>query len=212
MSLINDALKRAKATQPKSASAEGPALLRPDFAPMPQRQSRGNDFLLPALIVVILLLAGLLIWQWMRGDAGEVKVRARTISTFDNVQAATSAPAVQPAPIVIPQPVVQKPQPAVAATPEPSPAVAVNALEVTAPASTNSSPNAQSVSVPPPAPYKLQSIFYRAKNPSAVINGKTLFVGDRIGDRLSNAHVTAIGQDFVTIVTRTGETNTLELP
>ncbi|MCX8156399.1 MAG: hypothetical protein N3J91_08135, partial [Verrucomicrobiae bacterium] len=40
---------------------------------------------------------------------------------------------------------------------------------------------------PPPAnvefpPLTLQGIFYRPKNPSAVINNRTLFVGDQIGE------------------------------
>ena len=42
---------------------------------------------------------------------------------------------------------------------------------------------------PPPAaaqvefpPLTLQGIFYRPKNPSALINGRTLFVGDQIGE------------------------------
>jgi hypothetical protein len=31
-------------------------------------------------------------------------------------------------------------------------------------------------------PLTLQGIFYRPKNPSALINGRTLFVGDQIGE------------------------------
>ncbi len=38
------------------------------------------------------------------------------------------------------------------------------------------------------AGYKLQGIFYKRNNPSAAINGRTVFVGGRVGD----ARVTAI--------------------
>lgn len=207
MSLINDALKRAKATQPKSPSADGPALMRPDFAPMPRRQTGGNDLVLPALIVVILLLAALLIWQWMRGDAGEIKVRARTVATFDNVQPAPpeNAPAANPQSQPVPAPQVAIPP--TISLPVDTNKPGTNAVVPETLIPTNQLPV---TNAPPPAPtYKLQSIFYRAKSPSAVINGKTLFVGDRVGH---TARVTAIGQESVTILTVSGETNVLELP
>ena len=60
---------------------------------------------------------------------------------------------------------------------------------------------------PPPVTYKLQSLFYRRNGASAVINGKTVFVGDRVGD----ARVIAIASDAVAIVAG-GQTNYLELP
>ena len=42
---------------------------------------------------------------------------------------------------------------------------------------------------------KVQGIFFRAKNPAAVINAKTVFIGDQV----SNAKVVAITTDSVTI-------------
>jgi hypothetical protein len=59
---------------------------------------------------------------------------------------------------------------------------------------------------PPPLP-KLQGIFYRPDRPSALLNGRTVFVGGRSGEFL----VLAITQTSVT-VTRAGQTNVLELP
>jgi hypothetical protein len=41
----------------------------------------------------------------------------------------------------------------------------------------------------------VQGIFYRAKNPAAMINSKTVFVGDRVSD----AKVVAIAPDSVTV-------------
>ena len=54
MSLINDALKRAKETQPAAAPAAGPDLRPVDSSPRPNKVG----FLLPLLVVVILALAG----------------------------------------------------------------------------------------------------------------------------------------------------------
>jgi hypothetical protein len=55
--------------------------------------------------------------------------------------------------------------------------------------------------------YKLQGIFWRPSNPSAVINGKTVYIGNRV----ENARVTAIDQESVTI-TVNGEAKVLSLP
>src|SRR5262249_38088763 len=60
--------------------------------------------------------------------------------------------------------------------------------------------------VPKVTPLRLQGIVFDPKRPSAVINGKTLFVRDRIGE----FRVTAIKQDSVTVV-GIGHTNLLTL-
>src|SRR5271165_7164921 len=76
MSLINDALKRAKETQPKGgAPAAGPAL-RPVNAP---RAERRTDYLLPLLVAIILLLAAVLFALWWQSGLGVVKVRAKSL-------------------------------------------------------------------------------------------------------------------------------------
>jgi hypothetical protein len=198
MSLINDALKRAKNTQPNaSAPADGP-VLRPAFSQ--RRSPPGSDFLLPAIIVVILLLAVLLLLEWFRGGS-EVKVRARTI---ESVQPASSSEAATAA----------TPQTSVAVVPEKTSAASLPIASNTPASVSVTSSNVSVVVVTPAVPaaplpltYKLQSLFYRAKNPSAVINGKTLFIGDRVAE----AHVVAIDKDSATIVTAKGETKVLEL-
>ena len=145
MSLINDALKRAKQAQPANlAPADGPALRPVERAPRSERP----DFLMPALIVVILALAGLLVWQWSLG-AGTTTVRARTVAATETIQTAPVSQAqivAAPATIAAPQPVTN----AVVAAEPPKPA---------------------------PIVYKLQSVFYFPQNPSAVINGKTVHQG-----------------------------------
>jgi hypothetical protein len=60
---------------------------------------------------------------------------------------------------------------------------------------------------PPKPPLKLQAIFYRARNPSAVINSKTVFRGDKVAD----AKVLAIDRESVTLWVN-GQTNVLTLP
>jgi len=208
MSLINDALRRAKAAQPNPATpADGPVM---HLAREPRVAARaGNDFLLPAIIVVIFLLAAILLWMWFHGGSGEIQVRARTLPAAETVQP-TPAAAPAPAPAVV----ETAKSPALAAAPAETnstnsttpatrvePAVSTNPAVAVTP--TNATP-----ALPPPVTYKLQSIFYRAKNPCAVINGKTLFVGGHVGE----AHVLAIDQESVTIVTEDGKKKVLELP
>ena len=186
MSLINDALRQAKAAQPKNAGqAEGPAL-RP--VERNHRSSGGLGLLLPGLILVILALAGILLWQWFHGKA-DLQVRARTVA-----QPLTVNPAMEtniPTSIVPPLLADKTPQP-------------VQAEPLKTPASTVT--NEVPVVKKSPA-FKLQSVFYTAKNPSVVINGKMLF----LGDHWNEARVIAIEPEAATIVTTDGHTNRLEL-
>src|SRR5882762_9309908 len=161
MSLINDALKRAKETQPKNeAPAAGPNLRPVDGA----RADGRADLLLPLLVSVILLLAAVLFGLWWHSGMGVVMVRAKT--TPETEQPVHIAEVSKPAVV-----------PPVAVTPT---NINANATNV---GNTTSAPNAMiSISTnvvmaaveppkPPPITYKLQSIFYRPGNPSAVING-----------------------------------------
>jgi hypothetical protein len=59
---------------------------------------------------------------------------------------------------------------------------------------------------PKPSALKLQSIVYSPTRPSALINGRPLFIGDKIRE----FRVAAIEQDTVTLVGG-GQTNTLTL-
>ncbi|MDB6124554.1 MAG: hypothetical protein JWQ71_3547 [Pedosphaera sp.] len=199
MSLINDALKQAKATQLATTPVVGEHALRPVE---PARRSSGPGFLLPVIILVVLVVASVLLWQWFHGS-GELKVRANTVAptsaTTPASLVATPMPVVATAPATpVSTAPVQSP-----AAPEPVQAVATPMSEPTV---TNV------VAVEPAKPqtptYKLQSIFYRPKNPSAVINGKLAYVGQRVSD----ARVIAITAESATIVTSAGQTNVLELP
>ncbi len=195
MSLINDALKRAKEAQPKGlAPAAGPSL-----HPVAAERRSGPDILLVMLAVVIFLLAGLLLWEWFFGAGSELKVRANTFP----------AAAVKPAAEVEVSPPMPAPAQPVATAPESKDDV-TNAPSN--PTVVESPTNTPVVAAEPPKPepikYKLQGIFYYAKNPSAVINGKTVFVRSLVGD----VQVVAIGRDSATIMMANGQTKVLDLP
>lgn len=189
MSLVNDALKRAKATAPKNAA---PAAVGPMRAAEAGQRPKDSSFLMAMLILVILLLAGLLLWQWFRGDGGELKARANTIP---GVSKAESSPAVGQA---LPVPVQS--------APETKPTTTVPENAAAAPDKTVAT-NLTVVEPPKTLPitYKLQSVVYLPKNPSAVINGRVVLV-DNIVD---GARVVAIGPGTATIVTSTGQTKVL---
>ncbi len=191
MSLINDALKQARQAQPKAAApASGPTMRPVERACRPEE---GQGFLLPSLIAVALLVGGVSIWEGIGASNGAPKVSAH--APIPTLQPAI--PAAESRSIPTPQvsPSVSNTVPADAAAPGPAATPATNTV---AP-----------VEQPKPAPlvYKLQGIFYQPNNPSAVINGKPVFPGSRVGD----ATVVAITQDSATIVTLSGRTNVLEL-
>ena len=99
----------------------------------------------------------------------------------------------------------QQPAPApveVVAARAPEPPPAAPAIIVSA-----SPPPPVTPPAPPPPAFKLQGIYWRPTRPSAVVNGKTVYVGDRV----ESARVTAIDQEGVTI-TVNGESRTLLLP
>ena len=81
------------------------------------------------------------------------------------------------------------------APPAPAPAVVTPVAPVEEPAK-------------PAAPtYRLQGIFYRLSNPSAVVNNKTVFLGDSVG----SSRVKAIDRQSITLE-RNGATQVLTLP
>lgn len=178
MSLINDALKRAKEKQDQQPLSPGPPPVSMELA----RHPAGPGLALPLILAVVLALAVIFLWRWFekRGQPPEEKTASTSAIQKPNPPTVlASAPSVSPSPVVTSN----------------APNAATNVVELQVPK--------------PPLPvFKLQSIFYSPKRPSAVINGKTLFIGDRVGE----ARVTAIGQDSATIVTSTGKTNLLELP
>ena len=207
MSLINDALKRAKQVQQDSAP---PPPSNTDLRPAEHRQ-----YARPAVGLAIPTLLGLgsvvllfLLWQTARNSNQQtLEVKARTRSQT----VAISQPSEQPVAaqnVVIKDPTnlpaaVSAPA---AASPVTSPA-SNNAVSTAAVVVTEAASNIVAVVAPTkPALPKLQVIVYSPTRPSAMINGKTLFLGDKIGD----FRVRAIDQESVVLV-GAGQTNILTL-
>ncbi len=232
MSLINDALKRAKQAQQKGAvplpvTAPTSALRAAEPA---YRQEPGTGIVLPLALVVLMAAIGLIIWLVM---SARVPSRSPTTIVRARPAPATAASRVnaQPQPKAMPIAPAAPPT-AVAVEPSASPAtkvvdstVALNAsaANVAAAATTveTQSPPGQSGTLstlsapatvgsgppPPPALPKLQGVFYRPQRPAALVNGKMVLIGSTVGEH----RVLAIGERTVTIA-RAGQTNVLEMP
>jgi cytoskeletal protein RodZ len=219
MSLINDALKRAKEAQLK---APAPASPGPQLRPVEPAQSarRGLGLMLPVALGLVALFGLFLLWQMSRntGTKSTLKAAAQTPAT----EASAAAPQVSPPPaspepavaarVVDPRPTAPQPAPARPAVAIASNTAVATTIVAAAPpaarpqetALTNTAAAALPSSAPPPL--KLQAIVFNPAHPSVTISGKTLFVGERIGA----FRVIAIGHDEVTLA-GSGQTNTLRL-
>ncbi len=207
MSLINDALKRASEAHHQRGRPGPPGTpLQPVHYSRPP--SRGVIWLV-ALLVVTLITAVVFLWKAWQGETPRPAARPATPLRRSSSVAfrTTSAPAASPVAIrgikvstnlVLRTAVTDEAISTTAAAPmariEPP-------AETTAP-STN-------LPAPPPAfpELRLQSIIYRLKRPSAMINGQMAQVGDRIGEAL----VVEIQRQAVKVEWR-GSNRTLSLP
>lgn len=181
MSLINDALKRAKKAQ-KENPPPTPAL---QFRPVEPAQEGHPHSPLPIVaailgLIVIVALGGLLIWFVTQSGDGGLQAGARP-----SVQAAATAPA--------------------APVDAPLAPLSVESAANPGEAQTNATPAA--VAEPPKAPeLKLQGIFFNPRSPSAVVNGRTVYAGEKV----SGFRVLKITPETVTLGNAT-ETNVLSL-
>jgi hypothetical protein len=189
MSLINDALKRAQQTQEQNPPPTPPLEFRP--AEANSRPARRSTLMFVALSLVVVLLLGLtgtLIWYVSQARAANLRVAARTAETPPpSPPPVMSAPPVAPAPAVVPPPPPQFEHPE-----EPN----TNRVPVIADAT----------EVIQPTVLKLQGIAFDPQKPSAIINGRSLYLGDRV----EKFRLVAISPVAVTLVSDT-ETNVLSL-
>ena len=218
MSLINDALKRAKQAQEQAPPTPVPG---PPFRPVePARYARcGVGLVLPAVLALVALLALLLVWRLSRNDnsvralqAGPPPVlagaappaperRTPALREPDNIAAPSQSAALrEPRPEA--SPANSSPQPA-----PPAPANASAPAPAAAETVSTNAPVAAEVSAPKPPPLRLQAIICDPKRPSALISGKTLFIGDRIGAY----RLVALNPESATLVS-SDQTNVLTLP
>lgn len=222
MSMINDALRRASngAGSPPEGGA-GPALPPPllSAAPIsptvgappvllppagPSTNSRGLIMVFISLFLFCIVGAAGAYW-WSRGQKQSTAEKRVTKPAQATVAPATRTNALDKTRAVVAavqqrnEDAVSQPQPS--ATPSPAPAKPAPA----APESAVSAPARQTSSVQFP-PLRLQGIYYRANNPSVMINGRTLFVNDQV----QGVTVAAIDPGSVTLVL-SGRTNVLTL-
>jgi hypothetical protein len=208
MSLINDALRRAKEAQEHAPLPKSRDLPFRPLEPAHHSARRGLGLLLPVALASVALLSLLFVWQWSKMSSGgtptEVNARATNVPL---ATVPTGAIAASPAPVQ-----------AAAARPSPDTGAPATLATDTASAPTDDSiddmqeseaNDAPAMSAPTPpknAPLRLQAIVFNPKRPSAMISGKTLFIGDKLDD----LRVIAIDKDSASLV-GAGRTNILTL-
>ena len=174
MSLINDALKRASQTKPTPTVTENNAPpLRP-VDPEPAEPAGPPSwllFLFPVVLLAVCGIAGVLIY---RGWQGSDEPAAVVASAREN----EPPPAPEPSGV------------------HPSNDWVAAQSETNAATAATATPAVAAVPTEPTFPdLRLQGVFYRPSNPSAMINAKTVYRGDRI----DTARVIAIGKNSVTV-------------
>lgn len=156
MSLINDALRQTKQSQPPY-----PPSNLPSFRPVEPAPPEGGKWLAPVVIILLFAAAGTFVGVSLSKRALPVAAASKV------VLAVKSLPRV-----------------------------------VKAPVTTNT---VAAVALRPPEP-KLQGILLSATRPCAIVNGKTVFIGDQVDGLL----VTVISKGSVTLRNQT-ETIVLSL-
>jgi hypothetical protein len=218
MSLLNDALRRAADTDRNRTSPPLSPLQPVTYTGRPNWALR---FALTVLLVVALGLSAFFLTRWSSrrqgvpaSNPGGATLAAAPPSasaaalTPGGRNAATPAPLALQAGTAVARPAgsVRSPSPPTPASPAPATDAAA-----TVSAGTRSTSN----SVPARAPeaedrfpaLKLQSIIFRLSQPSAVINGQMLGVGDAV----AGARVVRIDRHAVVVAWK-GLTNVLEMP
>ena len=200
MSLVNDALKRAKEAHDKQTGT--PLRGAPLHTVPPPPASKIGLIALACFVLASVAAVGILyskknlLPQWGQTKPATAPAPASIIIIGANLDAAAKP---NPAPMPV----------AVAATPatgKPTPAVGPATIsEPAAKALVVDKRPAQNIVPPPavvaprPAPpqtLKLQGILFSASKPAAILNGHTYYVGDRIG----NVTISAIEADRLTVI------------
>lgn len=217
MSLINDALKRAKQAQPDAP--------RPTISGLslhPVESSRRPGFMIPVITLAAVALVLVLGWRvFLKGSGAQSPSHSSPSPATDSAGRQAEQLIAKAAPAAVSE---AHPQPASASSTgaEPPAAAPVDSVPASAPGTptsttaVQSAPNSVAVDAsiaseappaPKPAPLKLQGILFDPAHPAAMISGRTLFVGDKLGEW----RVVAISQESATLV-NAGQTNLLALP
>ncbi len=218
MSLINDALKRAKQAQHPARPAEPTLQFRPVDPPPAQTARHSVGLLMPVGLTGIALLGLVLVWELRERGAHQEPAAAKQIVATETIRARPIAATTEAEPTSASTAATAAPLPSSATVTAPVqpkaniPGDAVQAAPPTVPTPATSSPSSSNVTsiaeieAPKPPKLKLHSIIFGSSRPSAMINGRPLFIGDHIGD----FRVIAISPDSATLV-GAGQTNILSL-
>lgn len=210
MSLINEALKRAQEAQKKQSP--------PPIAGAPLHSTGPEKSSLPwipiSIVLIVLLVAGGAFWFFGQNRHGLANDKIAIAQPRTVNQQSPPKENLQPPPIPPAEPIVATtPQKEVIAQatniPAVTPVAPVPTNEVAPPITeSQTAPSIAAVETAlPKQNFKLQGIFYRPQRPSAIINGKMLFIGERV----LGAQVIAITPESATLVSG-GQTNVLILP
>ncbi len=194
MSLINDALQRAKAVQ---QSSPHPAAAPLQFRPVDpsQRSRKGPGLVIPATITTIVVAGVLSWWFFNRQHAAPRETQTTGVAVPETAFLEVTPAAPTPAPPAAPAtktPEAGSPPPPNAGAPAVANAATATPVAVPEP--------------PKPAPPRLQAVIFDPGRPAAIVSGKTVFVGERVRE----FRVAAITAESVTLVSAT-ETNVLTL-
>ena len=212
MSLINDALKRARQAQhknPPPAPAATP--LRP--VEIVRRAPPPRSLLLPLILAAaLILIGGVAILMAFKRGASNHSVPTQPLSAKpipetpvnSAPKVTASSPATTPSYGATPV-AVRPPDVVVTNLPQVATAIPTFVTQTVFVVETSKPPPAVKVEAPPPLP-KLQGILFNPARPTAFLNGKSLLVGGRLGEYT----VVAITKQAVTIE-RAGQTNVLTM-
>ena len=214
MSLINDALKRAS-TNPKPAAsiaaASEPTMVAVTAASLASKPRQGTPIAMIAGMIALTVVAGWFFLKWREASSGQQTVQVASSmkpapAPASSVQTLPPAPAVAKAATPAAPAAPKQSAPTVAAVTRPEPALQAtlpakasvppeaSAPPIAVPQSTVAPTPTQAKPEPPPIPeLKLQAIVFRMKNPSALINGHHVEVGDEVsGARVSEIQRTTV--------------------
>lgn len=192
MSLINDALRRAAADKPRDAqSAEVPPLQPVENASRPAT----SPLLLGGVLLLGVGLIGIAAALWFGGrSSGEKSAQSSPLPAAVTQSSANVEPTLAPVSVT---PTNSSPRLAVNSAPNPvtaqssqasakpaasssNPQVGTTTPKAVAPAKPAATISNQQTAAANPKAVRLQSIFYRLKSPTVIINGKTLGVGESV--------------------------------
>ncbi len=207
MSLINDALQRA--TKAQQATQPAPGLER-ELEPAPPHRAVGiPGYFTPGMLCIFSAACWFIAKGWNGGGIDQTLARVKQLAEPETIVASAREINVSARELAAAGMDLPPTEGAELPVPDNRQFALNDAPSATAPAesaTTAVTPPAESAAATAPASFKLQGIIYRPSNPSAVVNTRTVFIGDTVG----NARVRSISEQSVTLEVG-GETKVLTL-